>query len=706
MAAKQTLQFKRTLAAIGIPFLFGAFFAAQLVFAQFILLFAAVCLSAAFFFLQKNRTLFFTLCALCGILCSTVYAHTRPVSPEELNGKTVTVSGVVSDCSQEGNRLRCVLRKSELSTGETDVTVRLTLYGADGIESGDTVSIRGTCRMRQDSFFDAYRYAYENGMDLYVSGQTVLSHKKGASDPLAGWIASLREQSADTIDRLFDPEEAAVLRGVLLGDSSKLSVRTKDLLNRSGLRHLVVVSGTHISLTAGLVYLLLKRLFFPCRLCAVSSILSALFLVLLTGCGIPAIRAGIMTASVFAGRLFFKRSDPLNSLCGAGMLIVLVSPYAVTSASFLLTFSATAGLFVLTPLLQRLLVDRMPAKLRRFSPTLLAGTAMIGPFLAVLPLSIPFFGGISLVSPLATLILAPVFPVLLGTGFLSLSGIPLIAPLSAWICSGSLFVWKATARLLANIPFSFLGTRSPAVLFWGVFSAILLCVLILKKKPAVFLLKQAIALILLLPVLLGAVSLLSQDKLIATSFSTGNVQGVLLEQGNTADLVILSGERGWEEEVISLLRSRNIRSLRSLLLLSEKSTSASAASLITELFETETAALYKEDAFAPYAKERLNLIKPPALLAENSVRSLAPGLYVRRKGGSFCITLTCGEKKICISDGLPKEDCAALFLSADDLSYLRCPDEMTLVVLRAPDHFTAEGGRICSAEHTIRTVWI
>lgn len=145
---------------------------------------------------------------------------------------------------------------------------------------------------------------------------------------------------------------------------------------------------------------------------------------LLTGCGIPAIRAAIMTAAVYSGRIFFRKSDPLNSLCGAGLLIIVAAPYAVTSASFLLSFSATSGLFLLSPILLRWITDRLPLCLRRFSGIFRIAVLTFSAGLAILPLSIAFFGGISLIAPISNVMAAPLFPVILCSGFLALTGIP------------------------------------------------------------------------------------------------------------------------------------------------------------------------------------------------------------------------------------------------------------------------------------------
>ena len=696
---------KRPLAGVALPFLCGAFLSACLssLWIAFLMI-TGIVIFACFLFRRKRAALFL-LCLFCGILHRGIYRAARPVSLQMLEGRTITAEGIVSDCNFKDNAVRCLLRDAALSTSEENVTVKLTMYGVDDLSDGDRIAVRGVCRMEKNGVFDTYRYYYENGIDLFLSGRKILYRQITREKPFSTELASFRQTCAEKLSSLFSEEDASLLRGALLGDTDALSDGMADLLNRGGVRHLFVVSGLHVSLIAGAVHILLQKLRFPRRIAALCAIAATGFLVLLTGCGIPAIRAAIMTAAVYSGRIFFRKSDPLNSLCGAGLLIIMAAPYAVTSASFLLSFSATGGLFLLSPVLLRWITDRLPLCLRRFSGILHIAVPTFSAGLATLPLSIAFFGGISLIAPISNVMAAPLFPVILCSGFLALTGIPVLSDAAAKLSSFCLGLFREGIGLLAKLPFAFLGARSPFVFFFFLLSAGVLLLFWLRRRNAIFCIRLCAALLLLLPVTLLPLQAFS-PVVVCTAFSSYSAQVMVIERGHTADLVVIGDGGAWGSTVLSFLRSRNIRALRSLILLAPDSVSSASAALITENFSVEHVVLYRENPFSEYAEKRLALSKAPVLIAENTRRVPAPGIDIRRANGGFTLLFRCAGKMICLSDSATDEDCDLLLLFSDRIASLHLSDDIPVFILHVPDSFTSSGGHLYSAESGFLTAFL
>ena len=705
ISTAHTLAFwKRPLATVALPFLCGAFLSACLSSLWIAFLIITAIMTAACFLFQRKRAALFLLCLFFGILHSGIYRAARPVSPQMLEGHTITAEGIVSDCNFKDNAVRCLLRDAALSTGEENVTVKLTMYGVDDLSDGDRITVRGVCRMEKNGVFDTYRYYYENGIDLFLSGRKILYRQIIREKPFSTELASFRQNCAEKLSFLFSEEDASLLHGALLGDTDALSDSMADLLNRGGVRHLFVVSGLHVSLIAGAVHILLQKLRFPRRIAALCAIASAGFLVLLTGCGIPAIRAAIMTAAVYSGRIFFRKSDPLNSLCGAGLLIIVAAPYAVTSASFLLSFSATGGLFLLSPILLRWITDRLPLCLRRFSGIFRIAVPTFSAGLAILPLSIAFFGGISLIAPISNVMAAPLFPVILCSGFLALTGIPVLSDAAAKLSSFCLGLFREGIGLLAKLPFAFLGARSPFVFFFLLLSAGALLLFWLHRRNTLFCIRLCAVLLLLLPMMLPLQAF--SPVVVCTAFSSYSAQVMVIERGHTADLVVIGDGGAWGSTVLSFLRSRNIRALRSLILLAPDSVSSASAALITENFSVEHVVLYQENPFSEYAEKRLALSKAPVLIAENTRRVPAPGIDIRRANGGFTLLFRCADRMICLSDSAADEDCDLLLLSSDRIASLHLSDDIPVFILHAPDSFTASGGHLYSAESGFLTAFL
>ena len=701
---RTTLLFRleRPLAAVAIPFLGGAFLVSPQAFAQLFLVAVLVVLLLTYY---KTCRVLFALCLLCGMLHGGLYRVMRPVKPEEMDGKTVSAVGTVVSPVYEGNTLRCILDDAVLSTGEENVKIRVTMYETDYFAEGDQIEIQGVCHMEQGGFFDLYRYYYENGVDLFLSGRTVLKHTKALKKPFSAHFTALREYYAQAIEQMYSEEDAPLLCGILLGDGKAISEQSADVFNRTGIRHLFVVSGMHISMAAGAVHLLLQKLKLPRRFCAVSAILSAVFFVMLTGCGIPAIRAGIMTASVFLGRIFFRKSDPLNSLCGAGMLIVLAAPYAVTSASFLLSFAATAGLFLISPALLHWINGRLPSGLRRLSSFFAALTPTLGAGIAILPLSIAFFGGFSLISPVANLLAAPFFPIILCSGYLSLTNIPILANMAAQLVTFCLALFNGGIQMLAELPFSFLGTRSPFVTCFFFIACGVIFLHWMYHRKTEFLIKTGMFLAMAFPIAVILVQQTASFPVVCSAFVTGASQVVVLEQGRTADLIIVEESRGWGGDVLSFLRSRNIYAIRSIVMVTDENTSSLSMALLTENFPVQSVAFYAENPFGEYAQGRLPLRRKPILLWENTSQRISSDLELKRENGGFSFLMHCQDRTICISDSFQPESCDVQLLCLQEEGALYLSDDTSLVILQAPDAFTVNGGKVFSAEKGILSLY-
>ena len=179
-------------------------------------------------------------------------------------------------------------------------------------------------------------------------------------------------------------KEAALLSGMMTGDTSGMKSRERDMFSMSNLSHLTAVSGANISfflLPASAAFYKLSS----SKRGRKAFLLSFLFLLgFLTGWSSSVLRAVFAAGGAVIYSIFKKRSDPINILFFTGFLLFLFSPYLALDIGFQLSFSASLGLFLFSRPLEKVLSEKVP-----FLPTLLlqafAGTlsAMFGmlPFL-------------------------------------------------------------------------------------------------------------------------------------------------------------------------------------------------------------------------------------------------------------------------------------------------------------------------------------
>ena len=182
-----------------------------------------------------------------------------------------------------------------------------------------------------------------------------------ASNRLQSFTASAAIHHLPTVLRLT-PEDASMLNAMLFGDRTHLTHALRESFERTGTFHLFVVSGLHVALLAGGLFWFLRRLRVPQAAAVLVTILIAFAYAELTGFGIPAQRALIMTAIYLVARWLDREITALNALGAAALAVLVLDPRSLFEASFQMTFMvilAIAGLAI--PLSERLILPRLRA---------------------------------------------------------------------------------------------------------------------------------------------------------------------------------------------------------------------------------------------------------------------------------------------------------------------------------------------------------
>ena len=221
-------------------------------------------------------------------------------------------------------------------------------------------------------------------------------------------LSALSARLQEALTMVEDGRGGEVLQALLLGQGDALPRQVRQALRRLGLAHLFAVSGLHVALLAGGVYILCAPL--P-RLARATVALAAVALyVALTGARPSVLRAGLMTL-IAAFSLGLRRpTASIQSLAGAVIAMILWSPNLVFDVAFQLTASATAGIVMLTPPLCRRW-ELVPAMLRRPLAASVGAQLACGPWVwsrfALLAPGAPFLNLVAV--PWMGLLLAAVF---------------------------------------------------------------------------------------------------------------------------------------------------------------------------------------------------------------------------------------------------------------------------------------------------------
>ncbi len=261
------------------------------------------------------------------------------------------------------------------------------------------------------------------------------------------------------LSALPDKPYAGAMVALVIGDQRAIAQSDWKIFYRTGIGHLVSISGLHITMIAGLfatvMHFLWRRSFFtgaelplwmPAqKAAALTAAVTALLYVLLAGFGVPAQRTlymiWVVAAALWCGRL----GSITHVLCLAAAVVVVLDPWAVLWPGYWLSFGAVA--IILYASAGRLRDDRsaVTRRARLLASLKEAAHTQYVVTLGLVPLSMLLFGQVSLVSPLANAIAIPLVSLLVAP--LALAGSVLPSPLSVGLLTvaHALFEWLAAA---------------------------------------------------------------------------------------------------------------------------------------------------------------------------------------------------------------------------------------------------------------------
>lgn len=419
-----------------------------------------------------------------GWLCAFNGIYLQPA--RELDSQKVSGTVTVSDYSYDTKF--GVAADARMYIEGHSYKVRLYLTGGETLAPGDTVSGIFSLRMTTPDSEKGSTYHQGKSIFLLAYGDEDAVVTKAEKIPLDFLAAGLRKQITDRLDKAFPEDTRGFARALLLGDSSLLAYEEDTAFKVSGIRHIIAVSGLHISILFALVMAVSTSRGLPAMLIG----FPVLFLFAAVAGFTPSVvRACVMQGLMILALLFNKEYDPPTALAFAVLVMLGINPMTITSVSFQLSVGCLIGIFLFYQRLYDFWLAHVPAtkgkgKLTRMLRWMFASVSVtLSAMTVTTPLCAAYFGMVSIVGILTNLLTLWVvsfifYGIMLvcALGFFWKAG----AAILAWLVSWPMRYVLWTAKFLSGFSLAAVYTDSIYVVCWIVLCYVLLTVFLLGRR--------------------------------------------------------------------------------------------------------------------------------------------------------------------------------------------------------------------------------
>jgi competence protein ComEC len=344
---------------------------------------------------------------------------------EALYGKSLSIEGkIVSRPSITAGGNQVLIIRPDGFTQD----IRVSLFHHIVAKGGERVWMRGQIKQPQNfSDFNYVAYLRKNNIYAELSQAQVIIYQP-APVGIDYWLGNLRRSVVRVAQQNFNTETSAIVLGMLIGHKEQLPQEVEVAFQKSGLIHILVVSGFNLTIIAIGVGVFAR--WFGRKLVDSSSLILIWSFCILVGATAAVSRAAAMASMLIVSRLLGRLATSSTSLLLAVVIMSLLNPWQLFyDIGFQLSVAATFGVLEAAWLRTRFSKDGVLSEL--IWPSM-------GAIICTAPLIAYYFGTVSVIAPLANLLVLPMIPYLMLFGalglipYLKIFFVPLTELLVAW----------------------------------------------------------------------------------------------------------------------------------------------------------------------------------------------------------------------------------------------------------------------------------
>lgn len=438
------------------------------------------------FFARKHKFYNIILAFFSGLLASVLLICSNYFfinKLEKFDNQNIKTSGYVTRVDDNSFVIKCKINDEFYKIHVID-------YSGDDIFCGDKYSISTTIRhinftnnnylrnkaLAHNCYFYCEEYSIEPIEDTPI--QYDIEEKLFK---LKSYLTGIQEDNLHNSTFGF-------INGITLGNRRLVPSEIKLNFKRSGLSHVLVISGMHLSIISGMVFTFLRK--FGKRKAALISVFATLFYMALTGFETSITRAGIMNIIMYVAIVIREDYEPLTAVATACLVMCVLNPFCAADISLQLSVVSTVGIVYFLPPARKFIWKVVGSNnlFKRFVLSLSDALIItISANFVLMPFYVFVFGNISLVAPISNIIASLLTPFIVTTSLITtiMGCIPFVAEaafIPAFLANMSSLGLIKSSEFFSNFKYASVSTEYTFMVIWVVASAVLLTYAIYKNK--------------------------------------------------------------------------------------------------------------------------------------------------------------------------------------------------------------------------------
>ena len=488
---------------------------------------------------NKHASLFITISLSLAAITASIFVSgnffDKKLAYAESLGEESDVILEITDVEFSANYVTTYIAKIISIDGkQTSFNAEISFPGALSLEKRDRINadLDFTPFNSKINGYDERLSKISNGVLVSATFDDYSYLGKNENFSILSFFNDLREKISDKIDESSMEETAPIIKALLIGDKSDLDAALKLSFSRLGLNHILAISGTHFTVLLGMLAFLLSMFGINKKVIYIILIPLSLFYMGLTGFSYSVCRAGIMAILSFCGFLSGRIRDSYTALFVAITTILIIAPYAVFSIGLWLSFIATLTIIILADCFGTKILSQKRPWYKSILVYFLSHFAIsVAVSFATLPIIAIFFGSISAFSPIANVLIVPLFLVFLyiipfGVALCSFAFPTATTEMYGTWLLDIIEYFSEKCGLLISVNYNFIIY----IAFAGIFLTLLLLALPLKRK--ILIAVPSILSVVSIIIGLFVVSAYRANNTYISYFTTGISDGVVVTDNN------------------------------------------------------------------------------------------------------------------------------------------------------------------------------